>query len=153
MKVTQIIHDAIENAVNAKAQEKIDQLLEQRKPLQDAIDALDSSLDFNVKRAITEWILNVTTNNPELLLTDDNYRRRNDPISFVALKARLNSDFTITPQSYDFKFTTAAIKKINAEIDAIKTKAAKEINSIILELELGSKNKSEVQNLLDKVKF
>lgn len=153
MKVTQIIHDAIENAVNAKAQEKIDQLLEQRKPLQDAIDALDSSLDFNVKRAITEWILNVTTNNPELLLTDDNYRRRNDPISFVALKARLNSDFTITPQSYDFKFTTAAIKKINAEIDAIKTKAAKEINSIILELELGSKNKAEVQNLLDKVKF
>lgn len=153
MKVTQIIHDAIESAVNAKAQEKIDQLLEQREPLQKAIDALDSSLDFTVKRAIMDWVLNVTTDDPELLMVDDNYRNRNKPIFFVELKERLNSDFTITPQSYDFKFTTAAIKKINAEIDAIKTKAAKEINSIILELELGSKNKSEVQNLLDKVKF
>lgn len=153
MKVTQIIHDAIESAVNAKAQEKIEQLDKEQAALYEVIEGLNHDFDTLIKRTVITWVKDVLVNNYKLVLCDNGYLKFGEKLSIDTLSARLISEHTCKPQEYGFHLSTEEIKKNKQEIENIKLKAKETINSIILDLELGSKNKAEVQNLLDKVKF
>lgn len=153
MKVTQIIRNAIESAVNAKAQEKIDELNKQQLSQEEIIDALRIDLNTLIKRTVITWVTDVLANNYKLVLCNNSYNNYGVKLSLDTLKARLTSDYSCNPQSFGFHFSTEELQKIKAEITDIKFQAKNTVDSIILDLELGSKNKAEVQNLLDKVKF
>lgn len=153
MKVTQIIRNAIENAVNAKAQEKIDQLTKEQVAPYEVIEGLQHDLDTLIKRTVITWVKDVLANNYKLVLCDNRYTNFGVKLPIDTLIARLTSDYTCKTQEFGFHFSTEELKKNKQEIEDIKFQAKNTVDSIILDLELGSKNKSEVQNLLDKVKF
>lgn len=155
MKVTQIIKNAIETRVKEIAEPKKQALYEQLDKLHDEqkehlTDIKEEVKDLSISM-FTHVLSNITKKNPEVTLSWDKYNY-SGPNTLLTTPSEVANALC---ESIYFNFI--CYKKdeednLTAQLNDINEKINKNINDIILELELGG-NKTTLDNLLKKVKF
>ena len=155
MKVTQIIKNAIDTRVREIAEPKKQALREQLDKLHNEQKEYLSGVKTEVKdlsvTMFTHALSNITKKHPEITLYWSKYNY-SGPNTLLTTPAEI-ADALIKSISLDFIYYKKDEEdNLTAQINDINEKINKNINDIILELELGG-NKSTLDDLLKKVKF
>ena len=156
MKVTQIVKQAINEKVNELAKPKMEPLQEQlnaiHKEQSEYLDDIKKELKKTITVALTNVLTNLVKNHPEITMLRNIYGygepdktlTKPDELADYAVKNGLCLGFINYKKNEE--------DDLMAQINDLNEKINKNINDIILELELGG-NKATLDNLLKKVKF